>query len=59
MSDPHGIRFLPLTAAAAWQVYLEATQGAAQDHYEQIEEAAWEQLQAALTTLPSDPVRTA
>ena len=60
MSDhTTGIRFLPLTAAAAWQSYLEATQDVDADRYLQVEQAAWEQLQAALTTLPSDRVGAA
>ena len=62
MIDPTttpGIRFLPLTTAAAWQSYLEATQDVSADRYLQVEQAAWEQLQAALATLPSNPVGAA
>jgi hypothetical protein len=60
MSDqPAQPRFFPLTAVQAWQSYLDATRDADSDQYAHIEQAAWEQLQAALAALPSDPVGAA
>ena len=52
-------RFQPLSAEEAWRLYLEATREADGDRYLNVEEAAWEQLQAVLATLPSDPVGAA
>jgi hypothetical protein len=53
------VRFQPLNAEEAWRLYLEATREADGDRYLHVEEAAWEQLQAVLATLPSDPVGAA
>jgi hypothetical protein len=53
------IRFLPLSAEGAWRTYLQATKTAEGDRYQQVEQAAWEQLQATLADLPADPVGAA
>jgi hypothetical protein len=53
------LRFPPLTSGGAWQAYLEATRAADGEGYAQIEQAAWEQLQATLARLPSEPVGAA
>ena len=43
---------LPLTPEEAWQAYLDTTRDADDDGYAQIEQAAWERLQATLATMP-------
>ena len=56
---PTNIRFLPVTEATAWRAYLDATAAADADGYVEIEQVAWEQLQAALGQLAADPVGAA
>ena len=59
MRDTTNIHFLPVTAESAWKAYLEATRELDGEGYSELEEAAWEQLQATLAHLPSDPVGAA
>ena len=49
-------RFLPLTAEGAWSTYLEATRHVEGDRYIQVEQAAWDELQATLTELAKTAV---
>jgi len=47
---------LPLTPEEAWQAYLDTTRDADGDGYTQIEQSAWERLQAILATMPPEQV---
>jgi|tagenome__1003787_1003787.scaffolds.fasta_scaffold20984855_3 hypothetical protein len=53
------IHFLPVSEATAWKAYLEATRALEGAGYVEVEQLAWEQLQAALAELAVDPVGAA
>jgi hypothetical protein len=53
------IHFLPLSEESAWKAYLEVTKTLKGAGYAQVEQVAWEQLQAALAELADDPVGAA
>ena len=48
----------PLSQRVVWLRYLERTRDAGDD-YAEVEQAAWEELQAALARIPRSPERTA
>lgn len=48
----------PLSQRVVWLRYLEQTREAG-DNYAEVEQAAWEELQAALTRIPRSPEGTA
>ena len=58
--DPHAmLHYFPITPEAAWRRYLEAVRSAPRDAYGEAEQAAWDELQAALARVPGQPAGAA
>jgi hypothetical protein len=58
--DHHAmLRYFPITREAAWRRYLETLRAAAADAYAEEEEAAWAELQAALSRVEERPAGAA
>jgi hypothetical protein len=56
---PTTLRHFPVTREAAWRRYLETVRSAGDEDYCDVEQAAWSELQAALTRIPAHPAGAA